>query len=227
MIQKENIKQLIDNDEGLKSKKRLLVITSLIMLAIQFSGAKVVEANTFILKLEFTHQVGIPFLLVISICFLMVRYYNYAGKYHDKLYELWSGCLLEDDLYYVYNPYTDDHDGFVYGLMPNNFNHQQLDYEEHSSWSISYVRKLFFRRYLRYSSYDGDQYKHVNVALFSRVSFKKYLVMLWLESAYRNKGLLTQREHLDILSPYILGVVAILSYFCNGLIIQIMNTLAI
>jgi hypothetical protein len=50
---KELLEQ-IDIDQGLASKRKTLTIVSLIMLAMQFSGAKVVEANTFILKLSFS-----------------------------------------------------------------------------------------------------------------------------------------------------------------------------
>ena len=59
----------IDSDGGLNGKKRILTVTSLILLAIQFTGATIVEANTFILRLSFTHQNGLALLLFLSIIF--------------------------------------------------------------------------------------------------------------------------------------------------------------
>jgi heme/copper-type cytochrome/quinol oxidase subunit 3 len=90
------ITELIDADEGLKSKRKILTITSLILLALTFSGAKVEEANTFILKLKFDNQNGIAILLVLTIVFLIIRYYNYAKPYHEKLFRAWSDRMLDD-----------------------------------------------------------------------------------------------------------------------------------
>ena len=66
------ITELIDQDEGLKSKRKLLTVTSLILLVLTFSGAKVEEANTFILKLKFDNQSGIAILLILAIFFLLI-----------------------------------------------------------------------------------------------------------------------------------------------------------
>ena len=74
-----DLKKRIDSDTGLRAKRKYLTIVALLMLGIQFSGAKLEEANTFILKFSFSHQNGIAFLLLMSILFLLVRYYNYAA----------------------------------------------------------------------------------------------------------------------------------------------------
>ncbi len=63
----------IDRDEGLKAKRKLLIVASCILLALSFSGATIDEANTFIFKIKFTNQNGLGILLVLSIVFLMIR----------------------------------------------------------------------------------------------------------------------------------------------------------
>ncbi|WP_429112088.1 hypothetical protein [Aeromonas veronii] len=86
----------IDEDAGLQSKRKLLVLLSVLMLAIDFTGATFKEANTFIFKIEFENQSGLNVFLLLSVVYLLIRYYAYAHSYHEELYNLWSGRMLED-----------------------------------------------------------------------------------------------------------------------------------
>jgi len=108
MSNKIGFTDLIDLDEGLKAKRKLLTVTSIILLALSFTGAQVQEANTFILKLKFANQNGLGILFVLSILFLMVRYYNYAKPYHDKLYERWTNRLFARPHFYSRCPHSDE-----------------------------------------------------------------------------------------------------------------------
>ena len=67
MNNSSELTQAIDNDAGLQSKRKLLTVASLILLALSFSGATIDEANTFIFKIKFANQNGLGILLVLSI----------------------------------------------------------------------------------------------------------------------------------------------------------------
>ncbi|UIL59074.1 hypothetical protein [Vibrio harveyi] len=66
-------------DEGLKAKRRNLVMLSAVLIALNFSGAVIKEANTFLFKIEFTDQHGINelfFCLFPTCCFDTIRMLN-------------------------------------------------------------------------------------------------------------------------------------------------------
>lgn len=206
---KLTITEQIDTDEGLKSKRKLLIVTSLVLMALSFSGAKVEEANTFVLKLSFESQKGIPVLLILSVVFLLVRYYNYACKYHKELYDRWTKRLLKNS-FFLHRLYEDPHhyelSGFLVDQAP--FDIIQYEDDEHYSWLASYTCEPFFKRQITYTFYDenGPHYRKLAIGR------KNYFKVLRLEAVCQLKSFFIHRENLDITSPYILGVLAILSF---------------
>lgn len=218
------ITEQIDADEALQGKRKLLVLTSLVLLALSFSGATIKEANTLILKLEFTQQKGISVLLVLAVFFLMLRYYNYARKYHDQLTKLWVNRLLkEHELFYVC-PYSDDTSGVVTDLMPRGFDLQELSYHDYH-WDFDYKPLLAFRRAIHFSWQDQNQDFEEISPFFSRVKPKDYFKILRLELKHQFWSYVTHRENLDILAPYIIGLLAILSFCFNAQLQQLLKLL--
>ncbi|MFK5915555.1 MAG: hypothetical protein QM484_14405 [Woeseiaceae bacterium] len=212
MSGEDDIKKLIDSDDGLKSKRNMLTITSIILLAIQFSGAKVIEANTFVLKLSFEHQKGVALLLLLAIMFLLIRYFNYARPYHLKLYKIWTSRMLRKNYFIYYCPYSLDVDGLIMDLVPEEMNIDAIQNDERCSWSYEYHCRWFFRRYIDYSWNDENADHSKLVSLFKKTGFLDYLKILKYEATYRITGYFTHRENLDIVGPYILGASAITSY---------------
>lgn len=201
----------IDNDKALTDKKRLLVVTSFLLLVIQFSGAKIVEANTFILKLDFSHQKGLALLLFISVVFLLIRYYGYARKYHIKIKQLWNSDLLHDTFISHYCQYSNEYSGLMHQKYPKGFCPEETLYK---GGHIHYVyENTSFKRAFRYDVIDehGNNYEY-RKALFSEYGSKNFLKVLSLELKYQLTGYLKYREFFDILGPYIIGVLAIISY---------------
>jgi len=217
---KPTITELIDADEGLKAKRKLLTITSLILLALSFSGAKVEEANTFILKLQFEHQGGIPLLLVIAIVFLLIRYYNYAKPYHDKLFREWSDRMLRDSFFFWTDFHTDEFYGLIADLAPKELNMEAMQYE--GGKFDFYYQTSFLKRKIVYSwsTQYYDPHKAVEIEL------KNYPKVYWLEFKSRTSRYLNHRENLDILAPYFIGVLAISSYVFNSELSLVLNFLA-
>lgn len=231
--------QRIDADEGLKAKRKLLTVVSLILLAIAFSGAKVVEANTFIMKISFTNQNGIAYLLLLSIAFLMIRYYNYARPYHDELYQAWTKRMLNDDYFYRYHDYADESDGLIKNLYPENLikdinQHHCNDLEKkyRCSWVLGrYVDFTWSEEHgheqcatANLMRIKGDEAKKKDKAVSKDIiNLKAYFKILSYELKYQASSFFTHRENLDILSPYLLGCFSILSFIYNKEIIVILK----
>lgn len=206
----------IDADEGLKSKRKLLTVVSLILLALSFSGASIDEANTFIFKIKFANQNGLGILLVLSIIFLIIRYYNYAKPYHDKLYSLWTNRLLDNPFFFSQNPYESEDASGLIALSRNSEIDARVREDDFYS-SCSYKCKWLFCRYLVHewgSKQDyEDRVESVNV--FTEFGIIAYVKTLFFETIEQSKSFFTHRENLDVLAPYILGCLAIASYYFN------------
>jgi len=212
--------QRIDADEGLKAKRKLLSVVSLILLAIVFSGAKVVEANTFIMKISFTNQNGIAHLLLLSIVFLMIRYYNYARPYHDELYNKWTDRMLSEPFFYSSNPNEHELAGIVMDRTPQKIDVDRIYYEQ-GSFDFKYKCSwLFVRKFTYIWTYsEQDDYQVIDV----RVGWRGYLKVLAYETKHQFKSYFTHRENLDILAPYLLGSIAIMSFVLNEEVIAIIK----
>lgn len=215
---KELLEQ-IDKDKGLASKRKLLTIVSLIMLAMQFFGAQIVEANTFILKLSFTQQNGIGLLLCIAILFLLIRYYSYASSYHDQLFQLWSSRLLRDPILFLNNPHVPQPTGLIIDLAEKEVGDlTAYTYPEHNHISWRYYCGWFFSRSIIYSISDQyDSYdKKINLFSNTDVSFCLYFKILWCEFKHQTTSFIKHRENLDIYTPYFLASAAIGSYIFSA-----------
>jgi hypothetical protein len=216
--------QRIDADEGLKAKRKLLTVVSLILLAIAFSGAKVVDANTFIMKISFTNQNGIAYLLLLSIAFLMIRYYNYARPYHDELYKAWTQRMCEKTLYV--NHAVDDHyiPGLMTHLSPKELCYESCKRDSYGFWHYRYTSKWLILREIKFFwSNDGESHNQEVVSLLSKTSLWGYFKLLVLESKYQITSFFTHRENLDIFTPYLLGCFSILSFIFSKEIIEILK----
>lgn len=212
--------QRIDADEGLKAKRKLLTVVSLILLAIAFSGAKVVEANTFIMKINFTNQNGIAYLLLLSIVFLMIRYYNYARPYHDELYKAWTKRMLDAPYFYARHPYEDEVAGLVMARVPECINIDAIRYEE-GSFQFTYKCSWLFIRKFSYTWADSKQDDYQEIDVY--VGWKSYFKVLFFEAKYQASSFFTHRENLDIIAPYLLGTFSIFSFIFSKEIIEILK----
>jgi len=229
MADSKGLTEEIDADEGLKSKRKLLTIASLTLLALSFSGAKIEEANSFIFKIKFAHQNGLAILLVISIIFLMVRYYNYAKKYHDRLYDIWANRLISRSFFYEVNPHDNNEDaGLVADSRSDELDDIVMNRMQYH-WSYSYRSSFLFRRFIIHywgkEEYgDDDRVEEINI--FSKFGSGIYFKTLFFEAREQFKSFFTHRENLDILAPYFIGCAAIASYYFNAELQDLLNLIS-
>ena len=218
----KSIAEEIDADEGLKSKRKLLTISSLVLLALSFSSARVEEANTFLVKLKFDNQDGLGILLVLGVLFLFIRYFNYASKYHQKLFKAWSDRLLRDDYCSIKHPFENEGTGLTFELLPKKSIAIDEERGELVNWTVSYESNWLVVKKIKYKWFD--EYDKNNKSI--RIGWPHYPKVLLLETKYRFFSFITYREHLDIFAPYLLGGLAILSFFFHDSFQVLINAIS-
>jgi hypothetical protein len=204
MEEKSEIAESIDNDDNFKSKKRIVVVLSIIILSLVFTGAELKEVNTFIFNFEFKHQEGLGWLFLMATLVSLLRYNNYARPYKDQLYSLWTNRLLDREEVYKPNPVIEEVDGYEVDLFPADYD--LYTRAEYSKFALSYKCKFPFRRYFvyKYGLHCLD-----NESVVSLWDSKKiYFNVLWLEYKERIKSITGHREFLDVYSPYFLASTA-------------------
>ena len=218
-----------EGDKGLKSKSKALVITSLILLGLSLTGAKIEEANTFIFKISLENQNGISHILVISIIFLLIRYNSYVHKYLDELYQQWTSDLLKRKYFRVYEEDYGDpigsYSGALLELVKDKINLNQVEHEQSLDWSAEFICRVPFIRYISYSCREpngNEYYFKINIL---RKSPKIYLRVLLQEVACQASHLFLRREYLDIYAPYLVAVLSLSSFFFSDQLIMLFGNL--
>lgn len=208
------LREKIDNDNFLQVKRKSLIIVSIVFLSLNLSGATLEEANTFIFKIRFENSFGISTIFIISIIFLSIRYYGYAKPYHKKLFKAWSSNVIHDEKSLVISRGGESTTGILSKLIPSVY--------EDNIDNIKYNRKLFFNRFI---TYDQDVFNEENKE-YERATFEinlnkytknwsksDYYKILCIEIKHQIFAYIGDREQLDILAPYLIGSLAILTFF--------------
>lgn len=206
----------LDRDTGLKAKGRLLSITSLLFIGIMLTGAKIEEANTFIFKVTVSNQAGIPSLLFLSIIFITIRHYSYAKPYHDELQNKWTKRLLDNPFFLSYDDQSDDLNGLVYEIQPSGFGLGDPEFgynnnDSHSygySWGPPFSRSIYYSWYIESYGADVDAKK----SIVKSAGLLNYFKAIRLEIKYQAQSLITDREYLDIFGPYLIAILAVVSF---------------
>lgn len=201
----------ISSDCGLKEKRRNLVILSSILIALNYTGAMIKEANTFLFKIEFTDKNGINEIFIISLCYLLLRYYAYAQEYHNKLMKLWSRDMLSDRKVFYCDPVSDNTSGLISDCLP-------WAGDEPGVQSPDYLISGVFQRSLSYPKKhiddDGEEIYYDEIISCTHYTntwkLPSYLKLLAYEMKYQLKAYFKSREQLDLLGPYFLGCFALI-----------------
>ncbi|MGO2355591.1 MAG: hypothetical protein ACTH58_12755 [Marinomonas foliarum] len=205
-----DFRERLDSNTGLVSKRRILVTLSLLLLAIQFTGAVFKEANTFIFKIEFINQSGLSVFLLLAVVILMVRYYSYAHEYHQELFKLMAERMMSNYKIFRFNRHTEN----ISGLLGDGIG--LFGGDEPGLQDAKYETDGFLRRKIvyqkEYRNKDGSELLDEDVSL-NRYNEKwtrwDFFMLYSYELRYRLEALLKYRENLDLWGPYFLGSTAI------------------
>lgn len=226
--EKPTQKQQIDGDEQLQKLGRKLSILSLLFMGVMLTGATIEEANTFVFKVNVTTQEAIPAMFLLSVLYLLFRYYTYARPYQKEIDQAWNQ-RLNATLFYIYE---DPEDGQRYGravdLQPNGIH---LDSPDPNDWEyvqIQYHYSGIFLRSAKYTNYVPEHHDEAEpnlVPLWKKVSIKEYLWFLKTEAKYQLGSFVEDKERLDLWGPYLIAALAILSFFFRSDFQQLVKTL--
>lgn len=209
----DEFREAMDADKAFQSKRKALVYISLLLLALVISGAQIKEANTFIFKIEFSNHAGLRYLLVASVITCMLRYYSYSEKYRDQLFRIWSNRLLED--YNIY--FVDEEAGEISGILGKKLNFHPSEYKTDEP---KYKKNGFLKRSIGLRTSEEHEFygtiyltKYFNLNEYNKswrpADFRKLLLT---ELKYRAGAWINYRETLDLVSPYLLGISALLAF---------------
>src|SRR5690606_9314240 len=216
-MEANTIFEQIEEDKGFQNKRRALVWASAILIAMLVSGATVMEANTFILRIEFTNRDSLPLLVATTCSFMLIRYYGYAQKYHEQLSQSWRQPITQDRRFLRYDHEEDGFDGVIAGLIE--------DYNLYCGrgMDIQYEAKFPLRRYViaNHTEMDerfGELYISTRVNLHKMTknwTLKHFLELLRIEFDHRWRVTMRTREYLDVYSPYVISAIALTLFFYN------------
>ena len=217
------ITELIDGDEGLKSKRKLLTITSLILLAIVFSGARIEEANTFLFRISFENSERLTGLLFLSVLVLLLRYRNYAYHYKKQLYPLWVSRMLSNPFFQSRDDQDTSISGYLMDYMPDKLKEDFNSFPDFSRLSFNYRCRFLFRPEIIYSHYCGGPDPEVYILKVKEYKWK----IIYLDLKARFGQLINHRESLDIMTPTLIGYTAVVFFIAihgAGLITSIFRS---
>lgn len=209
MEEKSDLSIALDQDENFKSKKRLVVILSAVLLVLIYSGAEIKEANTFIFKIDFKHQGGLGWLLAFAIGASLIRYMNYARPYTDQISNLWTKRLINRPQFFSRCPFSDSVSGYEVDMFPSTGYDTFLD---HKFLYTSYKCRFPLIRSLVYEYGEQPPGENTKEVYFSLFKPRRYFNVLWLEFRERLKNLISHREFLDVFSAYFMAYFALTSF---------------
>lgn len=208
-----DLSDLIDADKGFLKCRRLLVAIELIVISLFATEAKIKEAGGFIFTIEFGNPSAIRDILLLTMLFLILRYYAFAMKYHDLLFTLIADEVVNNKRMRNYDEVRDEFDGLLTKVVDDDV----FLGRGYQSPVFKYYKSGFLKRNICFDIIeDNENYlQEVNFDFkiysenWGRVD---YIRVLYVESLCRLKLLIFSRAYFDVILPYVLGGIAIACY---------------
>lgn len=231
MEPEESLTDQMRNDSEFQSKRKQLVVVSILLMAMSLSDAQLKEANTFIFKIDFSNSAAFGWMVFFGVIVLMIRYYSFAFKYHFYLFEMWAEDMMCDYRVFGYHTQEDDPgEYYPHGLFSKLKNHScsrsisHYDFER-DRIKPTYKAHGFFKRTLHYdvhNSYEPETHA-VNLNKFDENwTMKDYLKMIGIEIKYQSNALFRQPEYLDISLPYLIASLSLISFIFKHQILYLL-----
>ena len=233
MTEQEKLEEFhkdLNNDKGLKSKRQLVTYISLVILAINLSGATIQEANTFLFKIEFMSPEGLNILLACTLFFGLIRYYNYSHKYTKKLTTLWKGRFLSDSRVLYFHNDGESYYGILSPFANKVFMDNYADLHKNIISNIDTEYKIhwlpFYRTYKK--SWQNNQHGEIENQSFKinkELSMVELCILIKIEYSYRIEAYFKYPETLDLKAPFLIASLAYISILMKSKIPNFINFL--
>ncbi|WP_323928599.1 hypothetical protein [Aeromonas caviae] len=227
----DSLTDKMKKDSEFQSKRKQLIIVSVLLMAMSLSDASLKEANTFIFKIDFSNSAAFGWLVFVGVIVLMIRYYSFAFKYHSYLYDVWANAMMQDRRVFVY--YYDDektNDYIPRGLLSKLKDHSCSSrigghvferYKLEPKYKINGILK-------RGITYDYDSGFDITIEDVSLNEFneswtrKDLLQLLKIEFEHQKNAVLQQPEYLDISLPYLIASLSLISFIFKHQILYLL-----
>ncbi|MCF5901534.1 hypothetical protein [Aeromonas veronii] len=228
----DSLTDKMKKDSEFQSKRKQLIVVSILLMAISLSDAQLKEANTFIFKIDFSNTAAFGWMMFFGVIVLIIRYYSFAFKYHSYLYDVWANAMMKDRRVLVY--YFDDNscDYIPHGLLSKLKDHScssNIDGHSFEKYKVEPKYKVngILKRGITYdydSGYDITT-EEVNLNEFhARWTKRDLYELLKVEFEHQKDAIFRRPEYLDISLPYF---IATLSLICFIFKYQILYLLAL
>ncbi|NEX81743.1 hypothetical protein [Aeromonas rivipollensis] len=227
----DSLTDKMKKDSEFQSKRKQLIIVSVLLMAMSLSDASLKEANTFIFKIDFSNSAAFGWLVFVGVIVLMIRYYSFAFKYHSYLYDVWANAMMKDRRVFGYHTKGDDpSENYPHGLFSqikrdacsNSIGYYEFDREEVKP---IYKAKGILKRSFSYSiTYPhGTEETEVNLNEFCECWTRKDLYnLLKIEFEYQKNAALRNPEYLDISLPYLIASLSLISFIFKHQILYLL-----
>ncbi len=226
----DSLTDKMKKDSEFQSKRKQLVVVSILLMAMSLSDAQLKEANTFIFKIDFSNSAAFGWLVFVGVIVLMIRYYSFAFKYHSYLYDVWANTLMEDRRVFVYYGNEDTNDYEPHGLLSKLKGHScSSSIDGHSFERYKVVPKYIIKGILKRGiTYDYDSGYDISIEDISLNEFyecwtrKDLYELLKLEFEHQKNAVLQQPEYLDISLPYLIASLSLISFIFKHQILYLL-----
>lgn len=226
----ESLTDKMKNDSDFQSKRKQLIIVSILLMAMSLSDASLKEANTFIFKIDFSNSAAFGWLVFVGVIVLIIRYYSFAFKYHSYLYDVWANAMMQDRRVFVY--YIDEDNSYfiahgLFSKLKENLCSMDIDAHvfERDKIKPKYKINGILKRGITYDYHNGLQVKtdSVNLNEFNECWTRKDLYeLLKLEFEHQKNAVLQQPEYLDISLPYLIASLSLISFIFKHQILYLL-----
>ncbi|MFM4774607.1 hypothetical protein ACEUD0_01965 [Aeromonas veronii] len=228
----DSLTDQMKKDSEFQSKRKLLIVVSILLMAMSLSDAQLKEANTFIFKIDFSNAAAFGWMVFFGVIILIIRYYSLAFKYHSYLYDAWANAMMQDRRVFVYFFDDNSNDYIPHGLLSklkdhscsSNINGHSFErYKVEPKYKINGILK-------RGITYDYDSGHDIAIEEVNLNKFYEYWTrrdlyeLLKIEFEHQKNAVFRRPEYLDISLPYF---IAILSLICFIFKHQILYLLAL
>ncbi|MEI4979548.1 hypothetical protein U1499_13825 [Aeromonas caviae] len=232
MEQNYSLTDKMKNDSDFQSKRKQLIIVSILLMAMSLSNAQLKEANTFIFKIDFSNSAAFGWMVFFGVIVLVVRYYSLAFKYHSFLYTMWADKMISD--WRLLSYFHEEGEKGNYkptGLLSKLNDPDYVKFIEYNSFDessnkLAYKVKFILKRSISFRVDYDSYFKTVQISLNNydeNWTRKDLLQLLKIEFEYRRNALFRQPEHLDILLPYMIAFISLISFVFKHQILSLLQ----
>lgn len=219
----------LDKDESLRKSAKALTIASTLLAILTITGAKIQSFNSLIFVLTLENQDGLTQILMLSTLYFAVRYHSNAARYFGILRERWVNAIITDPktVELIEDHLTIARDSPKVRNLIQDLRNRSIEkpFRDATPDAISYVsyRKYFFNRYIHLMREGEETKDSALIDLKLPKDHREIAELLIREKKYHLLHFFNEKYYMQLISPYLLAVIAIFSFINPEIVTSILN----